>query len=41
MEDGIVVVSTCGQREEVSAGFGAELAEEFDLDIAVSGVECQ
>lgn len=41
MEDGVVVISAGSQGQEVSAGLGAKLAEEFDLDIPVSGVECQ
>ena len=41
MEDGVVVISARCQGQEVPAGLGAELAEELDLDIAVSGVQCQ
>ena len=41
MEDGVVVFFTCCQGDEVFAGFGAELAEEFYLYVSVGCVQSQ
>ena len=39
VEDGVVVLATSCKCKEVTTGFGTELAEQLNFDVAVSGVE--
>lgn len=40
MEDGVVVVVACSEREEVFAGFGRTVAVELHFDVTQGRVQC-